>query len=168
MPSGFFAQHVTARLEPLVTTFLLPLFFVYSGLNTQVGLVNTPTLWAGGDAGDPRRLDRRQGNRVHVGGAAQHGSAPRVRRTRVVDERPRADRAHSSQYRARSGRHHPTLFSILVLIAIVTTLMATPIFEFVYGRHQELSNNSTMGSSSANAYSDGTVTELHDVSPASA
>jgi Kef-type K+ transport system membrane component KefB len=27
------------------------------------------------------------------------------------------------------------LFSILVLMAIVTTLMATPIFEWVYGRH---------------------------------
>jgi Kef-type K+ transport system membrane component KefB len=46
MPSGFFAQHLTARLEPLVTTFLLPQFFVYSGLNTQIGLVNSPTLWA--------------------------------------------------------------------------------------------------------------------------
>lgn len=27
------------------------------------------------------------------------------------------------------------LFSILVVMAIVTTLMATPLFEFVYGRH---------------------------------
>ena len=42
MPSGFLAKHLTASLEPLVTTFLLPLFFVYSGLNTQIGLVNSP------------------------------------------------------------------------------------------------------------------------------
>jgi len=27
------------------------------------------------------------------------------------------------------------LFSILVLMAIVTTLMASPVFEWVYGRH---------------------------------
>ena len=27
------------------------------------------------------------------------------------------------------------LFSILVVMAIVTTLMATPLFELVYGRH---------------------------------
>src|ERR1700744_4985731 len=46
MPSGFFAQRLTANLEPLVTTFLLPLFFVYSGLNTQIGLLNSPKLWA--------------------------------------------------------------------------------------------------------------------------
>ena len=29
----------------------------------------------------------------------------------------------------------PTLFAMLVLMAIVTTVMATPLFEFVYGRH---------------------------------
>ena len=29
------------------------------------------------------------------------------------------------------------LFSIMVLMAIVTTLMATPIFHLVYGRHQK-------------------------------
>lgn len=29
----------------------------------------------------------------------------------------------------------PALFSILVIMAIVTTLMATPIFEAVYDRH---------------------------------
>src|ERR1700722_15531562 len=46
MPSGFFAQRLTANLEPLVTTFLLLLFFVYSGLNTQIGLLNSPKLWA--------------------------------------------------------------------------------------------------------------------------
>ena len=28
----------------------------------------------------------------------------------------------------------PTLFSMLVLMAIVTTLMASPLFEYVYGR----------------------------------
>jgi Kef-type K+ transport system membrane component KefB len=37
------------------------------------------------------------------------------------------------------GREHQIigdkLFSILVVMAIVTTLMATPIFERVYGRH---------------------------------
>ena len=32
----------------------------------------------------------------------------------------------------------PTLFSILVLVAIVTTLMATPVFQFVYGRHRTI------------------------------
>ena len=33
------------------------------------------------------------------------------------------------------GIIRPPLFSILVIMAIVTTLMATPVFELVYGRH---------------------------------
>ena len=46
MPSGYFAGQLTDKIEPLTTKLLLPLFFVYSGLNTQIGLVNTPRLWA--------------------------------------------------------------------------------------------------------------------------
>jgi len=41
----------------------------------------------------------------------------------------------------------PTLFSILVLMAIVTTLMATPIFELVYGRTAR--KDGTIGASRA-------------------
>jgi len=29
----------------------------------------------------------------------------------------------------------PAMFSIMVLMAVVTTLMASPMFEWVYGRH---------------------------------
>jgi Kef-type K+ transport system membrane component KefB len=31
----------------------------------------------------------------------------------------------------------PTLFTIMVMMAIVTTLMATPIFEYVYRRRRQ-------------------------------
>jgi Kef-type K+ transport system membrane component KefB len=96
MPSGFFAQHLTTTLEPLVTTFLLPLFFVYSGLNTQIGLVDTPALWA-----------LTLGRRVHAGGSAQAGAHAGIRRTRCPDERARPDRAHPAQHRAPSRHHHP-------------------------------------------------------------
>ena len=33
------------KTEDFVTTFLLPLFFAYSGLNTELGLLNTSFLW---------------------------------------------------------------------------------------------------------------------------
>jgi Kef-type K+ transport system membrane component KefB len=35
----------------------------------------------------------------------------------------------------QKGVIEPALFSIMVLMAIVTTLMASPMFEWVYGRH---------------------------------
>jgi K+:H+ antiporter len=36
---------VTRRIEDFVTTVLLPLFFVVTGLRTEVGLLQTPELW---------------------------------------------------------------------------------------------------------------------------
>jgi Kef-type K+ transport system membrane component KefB len=35
----------------------------------------------------------------------------------------------------QKGIIQPPLFAVLVLMAVVTTLMATPVFELVYGRH---------------------------------
>ena len=135
MPSGFLAQNLTSKLEPLVTTFLLPLFFVYSGLNTQISLVNTPTLWA-----------------VTLGllvvAIAGKGVACTVA-ARLRKVPLRESLALGSLMNARglielillniglqAGIITPTLFTILVIVAIVTTLMASPIFEFVYGRHR--------------------------------
>lgn len=142
MPSGFFAHQLTARLEPLVTTLLLPLFFVYSGLNTQIGLVNTPKLWA-----------------VTVGMFLLSILGKGVSCTVVAWLRKvpfREAVALGSLMNARglielillniglqAGIITPTLFSILVLVAVVTTLMATPIFEFVYGRHRARESSTT-------------------------
>jgi len=143
MPSGFFARHLTASLEPLVTTFLLPLFFVYSGLNTQIGLLNSPKLWA-----------------VTLGilivSVAGKGIACTVA-ARLKKVPFRESVALGALMNARglielillniglqAGIITPTLFTILVFVAIVTTLMATPIFEFVYGRHRKLSENARM------------------------
>ena len=165
MPSGFFAQHLTASLEPLVTTFLLPLFFVYSGLNTQIGLVNSPTLWA-----------------VTLGilivSIAGKGIACMLA-ARLKKVPLRESVALGSLMNARglielillnigleAGIITPTLFSILVLVAIVTTLMATPVFEFVYGRHLKMSQNSRMGSGHAGTDRYGMLTKSDDVSPA--
>jgi Kef-type K+ transport system membrane component KefB len=43
-----------------------------------------------------------------------------------------------------AGIISPTLFTILVLVAIVTTLMASPIFEYVYGRHRVVAQPATV------------------------
>ncbi|GAB7069431.1 cation:proton antiporter [Mycobacterium hodleri] len=135
MPSGFFERHLTSRLEPLVTTFLLPMFFVYSGLNTHIGLVNTPTLWA-------VTLGL-----VLVAIAGKGIACTLAARMKKVPLREAV--ALGSLMNARgliglillnigleAGIVTPTLFTILVLVAIVTTLMASPIFEYVYGRHR--------------------------------
>lgn len=136
MPSGFFSRQLTTSLEPLVTTLLLPLFFVYSGLNTQIGLVNTPRLWG-------VTLGLLVLSIVGKGFAC--ASVAWLRKVPL-----RESIALGSLMNARglielillniglqAGIITPTLFSILVLVAIVTTLMATPIFEVVYGRYRD-------------------------------
>ncbi|MCP2625516.1 cation:proton antiporter [Mycolicibacterium smegmatis] len=142
MPSGFFAERLTGRLEPLTTTFLLPLFFVYSGLNTQIGLVNTPGLWA---------VTAGLLVVAVVGKGVACAVAARLSRVPM-----RESLALGSLMNARglielillnigleAGVITPTLFTILVLVAIVTTLMASPIFEFVYGRHRTAGTGDT-------------------------
>ena len=39
----------------------------------------------------------------------------------------------------QKGVIEPGLFSVMVMMAVVTTLMATPLFEWVYGRHARAS-----------------------------
>jgi Kef-type K+ transport system membrane component KefB len=133
MPRGFFATRLLNMMEPLVTNFLLPLFFVYSGLNTSVGLVNSWFLW--GVAG-----------LVFLVAVAGKGVACWIAAL-LNKETNREALAIGSLMNARGlmelillniglqqGLITQTLFTMLVLMAIVTTLMASPLFELVYGR----------------------------------
>jgi Kef-type K+ transport system membrane component KefB len=135
MPDGFFAKHLTAGLEPLVTTFLLPLFFVYSGLNTQIGLVNSPKLWA---VTLGILVVSIAGKGIACTLAARLNKVPfreSVALGALMNARGLIELILLN-IGLQAGIITPTLFTILVLVAIITTLMATPIFEFVYGRHR--------------------------------
>jgi len=134
MPRGVFAQRLKQLLEPFTLVFLLPVFFTYSGLNTQLTMVNTPELllialgvlgasifakfvacWAAA------RLSG-QDNRTSLGiGALMNARGL----TELI----------ILNIGLAAGIIGPALFSMLVLMAIVTTLMASPLFEWVYGRH---------------------------------
>ncbi|SDD38524.1 Kef-type K+ transport system, membrane component KefB [Mycolicibacterium neoaurum] len=136
MPSGYFAGQLTDKIEPLTTKLLLPLFFVYSGLNTQIGLVNTPRLWA---------ITAGLLIVAIVGKGVACAVAARISRVPT-----RESVALGALMNARglielillniglqAGIITPTLFTILVIVAVVTTLMTSPIFELVYGRHRQ-------------------------------
>ena len=46
MPKGSrFVREVSGKIEDYTVILLLPIFFAYSGLRTQIGLLNTPALW---------------------------------------------------------------------------------------------------------------------------
>ena len=136
MPRGKFAQELHRIIYPLTTAFLLPVFFVYSGLNTKIGLVNTPFLWL-------------MAALVLLAAIVGKGVACYLA-ARWHGESHREAMAIGTLMNARGlmeliilniglqrGIIEPALFAILVLMAIVTTLMATPIFERVYGNREE-------------------------------
>jgi Kef-type K+ transport system membrane component KefB len=135
MPRGLFAAELERRLEPLVTSFLVPLFFVYSGLNTRMDLVDTWAMW--GMAGLVLLV-------ACAGKLAACGVA-----ARLCGEAPRAAFAIGALMNARGmmeliilniglerGLITRPLFSVMVIMALVTTLMATPLFNLAYPRGQ--------------------------------
>jgi Kef-type K+ transport system membrane component KefB len=134
MPRGRVAASLRDRLDAVTTTVLLPLFFVYSGLNTEIRLLDSPRLWAVAGA-------------IVVLAVAGKGLACAAA-ARLAGEGWREAAAIGTLMNARglvelimlniglqTGIIQPALFTILVLMAVLTTVMTSPLFEQVYGRH---------------------------------
>lgn len=135
MPRGNFARYLRDALEPIVTNFMLPLFFVYSGLNTRLGLVNSWLLW---------------GIALLILLASIFGKGIACWLAALANKEPQREAlAIGALMNSRGlmelillniglqqGIITPTLFTMLVIMAIVTTLMASPLFELVYGRYR--------------------------------
>lgn len=133
MPRGVFADELRKRLEPFVVTALLPVFFCYSGLNTQLTMVNSTSLVLitaailaasilakGGACWAAARLSG-QDNATAMGiGALMNARG--LMELIIIN------------IGLQRGVIEAPLFSMLVLMAVVTTLMASPLFELVYGR----------------------------------
>ncbi len=127
MPRGPFARAVAARTELLTTSLLLPIFFVYSGLNTKIGLVNTPVLWMITAA---IILLAILGKGVACAVAARIGGET-WRNAAIIGTLMNA-RGLMELIILNVGLEHgvitPTLFTIMVLMAVATTLMASPLY----------------------------------------
>jgi len=138
MPRGALTERIRAQLEPFTVVLLLPMFFTYSGLNTQLTMVNSASMllvalvvlgasvlakfgacWAAA------RISG-QDNRTALGIGALMNSRGLMELIII-------------NIGLQAGVIGTALFSILVLMAIVTTLMASPVFEWVYGRRARAS-----------------------------
>lgn len=133
MPRGVLARELKAKLEPFTVVLLLPMFFTFSGLNTQLSVVSDPSLlliaavvlavsilakfgacWAAA-----RLTGQDNATAMGVGALMNARGLMELIIINIGLQR---------------GLIGPALFSILVLMAVVTTLMASPLFEMVYGR----------------------------------
>ena len=133
MPRGLFVAELKRKVEPLAVVLLLPMFFTYSGLNTRMDMVNSGEL-----------LLIALGI-LAVSVLAKFGACYAAARLSGEDNRTALGIGALMNSRGlmeliiiniglQKGIIGPTLFSMLVLMAIVTTMMAGPLFELVYGR----------------------------------
>ncbi|HXJ33944.1 MAG TPA: cation:proton antiporter [Candidatus Eisenbacteria bacterium] len=134
MPRGAFAREVTAHVDLLTTTFFLPVFFVYSGLNTRIGLLDSAHLW--GIALLVLAIAVAGKGLACLAAARAAGEAWREAITIGVLMNARGlMELIILNIGLERGVITPTLFTIMVVMALVTTLMASPLFELLYGRH---------------------------------
>ena len=135
MPRGKFTEELHRMMYPLTVALLLPVFFVYSGLNTKIGLVNTPYLW-GLAAGVLFVAIAGKGVACYLA-ARWHGESHKESMAigTLMNARGLMELIILNIGLQR-GIIEPALFTIMVLMAVVTTLMATPIFERIYGKKE--------------------------------
>jgi K+:H+ antiporter len=135
MPRGLTVHLLIERVQPLTVALLLPLFFTFSGLNTEIALLDSGYLWlmtvlvlvaAIGGKGVACWLAARAtgiSNREAMGIGT------------LMNARGLMELIIISIGLQR-GIISPALFSILVIMAVVTTLMASPLFERLVGTHR--------------------------------
>ncbi len=132
MPRGVVSRDLIGRIQPLTVALLLPLFFTYSGLNTKIGLLNTSYLWLVCGA-------------VLVAAVLGKGVACWIAaRATGIPNREALGIGVLMNARGlmeliiiniglQRGIISPALFAVLVIMAVVTTLMASPIFDRLVG-----------------------------------
>lgn len=124
-------RELAQKTEDFVLTFLLPIFFAYSGLRTQIGLLNRPELWLLCVAVlGVAIIGKYIGTYVaaRVGGIENREASALgwLMNTRGLTELIVLNIGLSL------GVISPLLFTMLVIMALVTTVMTSPLLEWTY------------------------------------
>jgi len=136
VPRGVLSRELQRIIAPLTTALLVPLFFVYSGLNTHLTLIDSWSLLAMTVA-------------VFLTACAGKGLACWAA-ARLSGAKPREALAIATLMNARGmvelilanlglqrGLITLTLFAMLVMMAIGTTIMTGPLFSLVWEREDD-------------------------------
>lgn len=133
MPRGLLSEQLGAKLQKIVVFLLLPMFFTYSGLKTQLNVLGSLEMFSiamiilaasiaakGLACWGAARLSGADNRTAMAVGALMNSRG--LMELIIIN------------IALKYGVIQQGLFSIMVLMAIVTTLMATPLFQLVYGR----------------------------------
>jgi Kef-type K+ transport system membrane component KefB len=166
MPRGAFADTLRRKLEPVTVVLLLPIFFTFSGLHTELLILGDPSL----------ALVAALiliGSIVAKGGAcylaARWSGQPHATAMGIgalMNARGLMELIVINIGLQRGVIGLP-LFAMLVLMAIVTTLMASPLFEALYARPARRRGES-VGGLSARGHETATLADRADTSTTTA
>lgn len=133
MPKGLLGEHLITRLQPVVLVALVPLFFTVSGLKTDLSLLAQGTLW--------------QVALVVLLASIFAKAVACYLAARLCGENHPMSLSVGILMNARgmmelillnialeNGVITADLFSVLVLMTIITTMMATPVFNYLQRR----------------------------------
>jgi Kef-type K+ transport system membrane component KefB len=137
MPRGLVTKELSRQVEPIATTLLVPLFFAYSGLSTRLSLLWSTELLL---LAIVVILIASVSKGVACWGAARFAARPN-----------REAMAIGALMNARGlmeliilniglerGLITPTLFTVMVIMTLVTTLAAGPLFEWAWRGSSEV------------------------------
>jgi Kef-type K+ transport system membrane component KefB len=130
IPRGVMHRDMIARIQPLTVGLLLPLFFTFSGLNTRIGLLNSAYLWT---LCGLVLVASILGKGFACWGAARASGLPNREALGIgalMNARGLMELIIINIGLQR-GVISGELFAILVIMAVVTTLMASPIFDLL-------------------------------------
>jgi len=135
MPRGALAEKLRDSLQPFVVIFLLPMFFTYSGLNTRLDVLMDPTILL---AAVVVLAASFCGKGIACWAAARLNGEPNHEAMAIgalMNARGLMELIIINIGLA-AGVIETGLFSILVLMAVLSTLMATPLFNAIVRRHE--------------------------------
>lgn len=138
-PSIGFRKVMMEKVEDIALVFFLPLFFAFTGLRTEIGLINSPALWGvclllitvavagklGGCAVAARLVGESWKDSFTIG---------TLMNTRGLMELVALNIGYEM------GVLPPSIFVILVIMVLVTTFMTTPLLhlvERIFARREE-------------------------------
>ena len=127
-------RELAEKTEDFVLTFLLPIFFAYSGLRTEIGLLNKPELWllcllVLTVAISGKYVGTYVAARVCGIEKREASALGWLMNTRGLTELIVLNIGLSL------GVISPLLFTMLVIMALVTTFMTSPLLEWTYPKH---------------------------------
>jgi Kef-type K+ transport system membrane component KefB len=129
VPRGILAEHAIRKIGPLTTLLLLPVFFTYSGLNTRIDLLNSAADWLLAGAVVLAAVAGKMGACYLAARwcGESHGDSLTV--ASLMNARGLMELILLN-IGLQAGIITPRFFTMMVLMAVVTTLMTAPLFEY--------------------------------------